>query len=406
MAGAREQRGDGSGAVDAYGHALAARPGFAEALAALLAHAYARYDAADDAAALPALDVVQRHHPTHEAALSGLGHVLMRQGDYAAAAAVFRQLSRAARRHSPAAGRPGLCLPSPRNTRRGGEAGGPGACNGAPACRRVEPARREPHRARASCGCRSASPRSLAGASRRRGPALSLCIASRCCKPSCARPGRNTAGACAPALSPRRRRRRVRNPPGTASRCRAAASCWASSWAGRRAAVRALRPARASDAAKVSVQAATTLHRLLRGLPATCEVVSPTQALRADFQCALMDLPDIFATGLADIPAAVPYLRTDPAKVAQWAARLRGSRQRLVGVACSGNPKHTNDGNRSIALEKWASVLQSYSRFISLQADLRASDRAAAASLPLDLAPVSEGATSTTPRRWWMRSTS
>jgi hypothetical protein len=57
------------------------------------------------------------------------------------------------------------------------------------------------------------------------------------------------------------------------------------------------------------------------------------------------------------IPAAVPYLRADAARVAAWRARLAaGSENKAftVGIVWAGNPKHRNDHNRSCALAEFA----------------------------------------------------
>ena len=76
-----------------------------------------------------------------------------------------------------------------------------------------------------------------------------------------------------------------------------------------------------------------------------------------DLQCPLSSLPRAFGTTLESIPAAVPYLRADPAKRAHWQARLdallpRGYRR--IGLVWAGRPAHENDRNRSLALDRLA----------------------------------------------------
>ena len=68
---------------------------------------------------------------------------------------------------------------------------------------------------------------------------------------------------------------------------------------------------------------------------------------------ALSGLPRLAGTRLDTIPAPVPYLRADPAKVVAWGERLaalspRGFRR--VGLVWAGRPAHNNDRNRSTSV--------------------------------------------------------
>ena len=89
-------------------------------------------------------------------------------------------------------------------------------------------------------------------------------------------------------------------------------------------------------------------------------VVSAGQPLRRpDLQCSMLSLPHRFATELADLPAALPYLVAPLDVQAAWKSRLLRAGQPArwrVGFACSGNPGHTNDRNRSIALKQFAGL--------------------------------------------------
>jgi hypothetical protein len=67
----------------------------------------------------------------------------------------------------------------------------------------------------------------------------------------------------------------------------------------------------------------------------------------------LSGLPRLAETGLDTIPASIPYLRSDPARVADWAARLSAlspTDYRRIGIVWAGRPTHSNDDNRSTAL--------------------------------------------------------
>ena len=69
-----------------------------------------------------------------------------------------------------------------------------------------------------------------------------------------------------------------------------------------------------------------------------------------DCQIAMLDLPAVFATDLGTIPADIPYLIADPARIDVWRPRLDGGRFRL-GLVHAGSPTHGNDKNRSLRLE-------------------------------------------------------
>lgn len=89
-----------------------------------------------------------------------------------------------------------------------------------------------------------------------------------------------------------------------------------------------------------------------------------------DFHAALFDLPLIFGTTLETIPANVPYLQADPAKVEQWKARLGGGSEMKVGLVWGGSPINPGDRDRSMplsAMAPLASVPAHLVRFINLQ---------------------------------------
>lgn len=79
-------------------------------------------------------------------------------------------------------------------------------------------------------------------------------------------------------------------------------------------------------------------------------------------QAALLSLPGIFATTAVNIPAPVPYLHADPARVESWKVKLSerfqppaSSRQPLsVGIAWQGSSKYRRDRYRSIPLKEFA----------------------------------------------------
>jgi ADP-heptose:LPS heptosyltransferase len=86
-----------------------------------------------------------------------------------------------------------------------------------------------------------------------------------------------------------------------------------------------------------------------------------------DVQAPLMSLPHILGTTLETIPNGVPYIRppedgTVPGQVLSEEKKLK------VGLVWAGNPKHMDDRNRSIPLEKFGFILDTKGvRFFSLQ---------------------------------------
>jgi Tfp pilus assembly protein PilF len=74
-----------------------------------------------------------------------------------------------------------------------------------------------------------------------------------------------------------------------------------------------------------------------------------------DAYCPLSGLPRLFRTDLGSIPAPVPYVKADPAKVAQWCRRLNvlvPKGYRRIGIVWAGRPTHGNDFNRSMKLQR------------------------------------------------------
>jgi hypothetical protein len=69
-------------------------------------------------------------------------------------------------------------------------------------------------------------------------------------------------------------------------------------------------------------------------------------ATEFDLYVPLLELPRIFGTTMGTIPAGVPYLHADPAKVEYWRRCLAGRAFR-VGIVWAGKPVHTEDRARS-----------------------------------------------------------
>jgi hypothetical protein len=134
-------------------------------------------------------------------------------------------------------------------------------------------------------------------------------------------------------------------------------------------------PMMAARGARVILAVADALVPLLSGMPGVSQCLSGGSPA-FDMHCPMSSLPLAFQTRLDSIPSAVSYL-PPPAEARRraWEDRL-GFRDKLrVGLVWSGNPKHTNDHNRSLPLQMLSRILDLDAHFVSLQKDLRAGDR-------------------------------
>ncbi len=102
--------------------------------------------------------------------------------------------------------------------------------------------------------------------------------------------------------------------------------------------------------------------------------------------CRLSSVPGLIHTTPETIPANVPYLFADPARVAAWRERLdarlpKGVRR--IGLAWTGRPTHPNDRRRSMPLARLAPLAAAgRASFVSLQKPLPKSDEASFALFP------------------------
>jgi ADP-heptose:LPS heptosyltransferase len=101
-----------------------------------------------------------------------------------------------------------------------------------------------------------------------------------------------------------------------------------------------------------------------------------------DLHCPFCCLPAAFATTLATIPRAVPYLAVPPAKVARWRAALPPGRRR-IGLAWAGNKDHRNDRHRSMPLAALRPLLElTEFHFVALQKGPRPGDAELLGAMP------------------------
>ena len=133
--------------------------------------------------------------------------------------------------------------------------------------------------------------------------------------------------------------------------------------------------------AKVVLEVELPLVGLLKELNGVTEIVAKGSELPAfDYHCPLLSLPLAFKTDLSTIPCPHQYLGTDPGKRVYWKNRLGQETTPRVGLVWSGLDAHTSDGDRSIPLSVLIGHLPSDFTFVSLQKEVRDSDRPTLAS--------------------------
>jgi len=96
--------------------------------------------------------------------------------------------------------------------------------------------------------------------------------------------------------------------------------------------------------------------------------------------CRLSSLPYLFHTMPDSIPAKVPYLKADPARIAHWRDRLARTLPpglTRIGLAWTGRPTHPNDRRRSMPLSRLAPLANAGpAAFVSLQKPMPPGDLA------------------------------
>ena len=94
-----------------------------------------------------------------------------------------------------------------------------------------------------------------------------------------------------------------------------------------------------------------------------------------DNYCALLSVPTILGTTMDTIPATKDYLPAPADRIQFFADKLPKNQGPKVGIVWSGNPKHQNDRNRSITLERMLQVLQpAKATIVSLMKEVRPDD--------------------------------
>jgi hypothetical protein len=141
-------------------------------------------------------------------------------------------------------------------------------------------------------------------------------------------------------------------------------------------------PRLAAEGASVLLAVQPPLETLAAAVPGVSALVRLGDPIPPhDLQAPLMSLPLAMGTLADTVPWDGPYLTVPPGQAEAWTARLGPRRGLRVGLAWSGNPKHLNDRNRSLALVALEPLLREDAEFVSLQKDYAPADRARLAEL-------------------------
>ena len=106
---------------------------------------------------------------------------------------------------------------------------------------------------------------------------------------------------------------------------------------------------------RVILQAQRPLLPLLGEVQGIDELVAEKTPMAAfDVHAAMLSLPGIFGTSLANAPAMIPYLNAKTELVERWRKELAPLGGFKIGIAWQGNPEFRQDKQRSIPLEQLA----------------------------------------------------
>ncbi|CAO3406803.1 tetratricopeptide repeat protein [Azospirillum largimobile] len=107
-------------------------------------------------------------------------------------------------------------------------------------------------------------------------------------------------------------------------------------------------PLVAARGGRVVLEVQPSLLPLAAGVEGPAQVIARGDPLPPfDLECPLMSLPRAFGTVVDEVPATVPYLKADPARVAVWRGRLAPADGLRVGLVWAGNPRFPGDDQRS-----------------------------------------------------------
>jgi len=135
---------------------------------------------------------------------------------------------------------------------------------------------------------------------------------------------------------------------------------------------------------KVVVECPRPLKRLFETVNGVDHVVARGNELpKFDVQCPFLSLPGLLSPDLQQIPHNVPYFSLSDEEAQVWHQRLKDCDGLKIGLVWAGSPHHTNDRERSIALDLYAPLADvAGCTFVNLQIG-PSSEQVQNASFPL-----------------------
>ena len=142
-------------------------------------------------------------------------------------------------------------------------------------------------------------------------------------------------------------------------------------------------PLLADRGARVVLRLPAALLDIMRTLKGVAQILPDSAALPPhDFYCPVMSLPLAFGTTVTTIPASIPYLHADPARVAFWQARLGAKLRPRVGLVWAGRHRPPINYARDLPLAALQPLLELDAEFISLQREMAPADSTGLANMP------------------------
>lgn len=123
------------------------------------------------------------------------------------------------------------------------------------------------------------------------------------------------------------------------------------------------------------------LRSLCETLKCTVPILTDEESIPPhDLHCPLMSLPIPFGTTLNSIPADVPYINADPARIANWQDLLGPRSKPRIGLVWAG--RRNGNRTRDMRLESLLPLTLLNVDLINLQKEIPKEDRGALAGMP------------------------
>jgi tetratricopeptide (TPR) repeat protein len=127
-------------------------------------------------------------------------------------------------------------------------------------------------------------------------------------------------------------------------------------------------PELAARGARVILQERPQTRGLMQSLEGVAQFVPHNEpAPDADFWVSLASIMRVLNLRVDTIPARIPYLHAEPARIARWRDTLGAPTRRRLGIAWAGVTKYASQHWRSLDDAALAKVLKADAEFVSLQ---------------------------------------